>query len=227
MTPELQPWIQNHYPDYVSALRRVEKTRTLLLSGSPEKAGEILRKAYVFAVLSIRTGLERHEKGFTQWSSGMDIREAAKETVYPNQKANWMEETFRSVDWNQFGKAVQCHFEKGRHETVLDLVVDKLKGTSYRKGGFVLSMSGGYEFMCIDSHVADFAGLEDHTGNSLSFNSAGGYLNQCSKVVAKLPNPLNFPPFLLQWAIYDWQRSEHARHIAFYREVLPEILFEG
>lgn len=222
----LNEWIRNHYADYVSALRRVEKTRTLLLSASPETAGEILKKAYVFAVLSIRTGLERHQKAFTQWTSGMSLREAARETVYPNQKADWMIETIEDINWVYFGKAIQRHFREERHIKLLEAVVGSLKGVSHRKGGFTMGMSGGYEFICIDSNVAQFAGLDEENGNALEFSSAEDYVSQCEKIVANIPNDLNLPPFLLQWSLYDYMRGEHARHMPFYREVLPEVLFE-
>jgi hypothetical protein len=216
--------MKSHYPDYISALTRVEKTRTLLISGSPQTAGQILKKGYVFAVLSIRTGLERHERSFTKWVSGADIREAATGTVYGNQKGNWMNSTIKNTDWKLLGEAAQCHLREGRVEKLLESVVSDLKGVSHRKGAFMLAMSGVRELICIDSNVAQFAGLTDEVGNALSFTSAEEYLTTSDSVLDLIPNPLNLPPFLLQWVVYDWQRGEHARHAAFYREVLPEYL---
>lgn len=222
----LNQWIQSHHADYVSVMRRVEKTRTLLLSGDTKTAGDILKKAYVFAVLSIKTNLERHQKAFTQWASGMDLREAAKETVYPNQKADWMEETLDKIDWGCLGRSIQRHYREDRHKTLLETVVENLKGVSYRKAGFTMGMSGGYEFICIDSNVANFAGLDESSGDALEFSSAEDYLSQCEEILATVPNELNLPPSLLQWSLYDYMRGEHARHMPFYREVLPEVLFE-
>jgi len=164
-------------------------------------------------------------KRLSPGASGSKIRDAAKETVYPNQKADWIEQTFESVNWEDLGMAIQHHFRSGTTEDALRCVVAELKGVSHRKGGFTIGMSGGYEFMCIDSHVADFAGLEDTEQNSLEFTDTSSYLEQCDKILENIPNKLDFPPLLVQWSLYDYMRGEHAMHNAFYREVLPEVLY--
>lgn len=227
MYDSLEDWISDHHPDYVASLTRVEKTRTLLLSGGTEQSAEILKKAYVFAVFSIRTGLERHERAFTTWASGSDsLGNAAAGTVYGNQKHGWLKQGIEKTDWPQLATAVKSHLREGRTPTLLEVIVDALKGVSYRKGSFMLAMSGLYEYICIDSNVAQFAGLEESAGNSLDFYSAEAYFEACDKITDEIANPLGLPPFLLQWACYDYMRGEHARHTAFYREVLPEVLWD-
>jgi hypothetical protein len=220
-------WLDSHYADYLSALTRVEKTRTLLLSGDLEQAGRVLNHSYVFAVLSIKTPLERHEQAFSGLQSGgLDLEEAAAKTVYGNQKARWISKTNAGTEWESLAAAVRTHVGSQRYETLLDSVSDSLTGVSHRKGSFMLAMSGLYEFICIDSHVAEFAGYEESDdGPTLTFKDAEEYLEASDEVVSALDTEYPLPPFLLQWAIYDYMRGEHARHMAFYHEVLPEVLW--
>jgi hypothetical protein len=74
--------------------------------------------------------------------------------------------------------------------------------------------------MCIDSNVARHAGLEDTEDNSLTFNSADDYLAKCEEIRHSIvgDNPW-IPPFIVQWAIYDAERGEHARHMVYFNEV--------
>jgi hypothetical protein len=220
-------WLTSHYADYLSALTRVEKTRTLLLSSNASTAASVLKKAYAFAVFSIKTPLERHEQAFTAYySGGLDLEGAAAKTVYGNQKAGWMQETLAGVDWEALAAAVQCHVEHERYETLLDTIEEKLKGVSHRKGAFMLAMSGLYEYLCIDSNIAKFAGLEESdAGKTLTFDSSAEYLAKCEEIFRDGLSQTNLPPFLVQWACYDYMRGEHARHMSYYREVLPEVLW--
>lgn len=220
-------WLDSHYADYLSALTRVEKTRTLLLSGDLEQAGRVLNHSYVFAVLSIKTPLERHEQAFSGLQSGgLDLEEAAAKTVYGNQKARWIAETFGETDWESLAIAVQNHVEHERYEELLDTVADSLTGVSHRKGAFMLAMSGLYEYICIDSNIAEFAGLEEsNSGKTLSFGDSAEYLAKCEEIFRGRFDDMGLPPFLIQWACYDYMRGEHARHMSFYREVLPEVLW--
>lgn len=224
---DLTTWISDHYLDYVSALTRVEKTRTLLLSGSPERAGSILQRAYIFAVFSIKTPLERHERAFTQWAvESADLKDACQSTVYGNQKYGWIKDTLVSTDWTSLAQAARCHIRKGRYGELLECITNDLKGVSYRKGAFLLAMAGLYEFICIDSHVANYAGYEEsNNGPTLTFDDAADYFEACDTITSSITNEYRLPAFLIQWAIYDHQRGEHARHMAFYREVLPEVLW--
>jgi len=224
---DLTTWISDHYTDYVSSLTRVEKTRTLLLSGSPDRAGSILQRSYIFAVFSIKTPLERHERAFTQWAvETADLKEACEGTVYGNQKYGWVKDTLVETDWECLAQATRRHIENERYGELLECITDKLKGVSYRKGAFMLAMAGCYEFICIDSHLAEFAGYEESdNGATLEFSSAEDYFETCQEVLDQIPNPHNLPPFLQQWSVYDWMRGEHAMHNAFYREVLPEVLW--
>jgi hypothetical protein len=135
--------------------------------------------------------------------------------VYGGQKFNWDRKTFKNVNWSLLVLAIRKHVENNRFDVLLDVIVDQLTGVSHRKGAFMLSMIGITEYMCIDSNVAQFADIDTER----SYNNADTYMSDCSKIVEAIDMP-HMPNFIVQWAIYDVQRGEHSRHIAFYREVL-------
>lgn len=218
---DIRQWLVSHNSDYGAVRSRLEAVRNIVLRGRLESAARVLERAYVNAVLSIRTDLDRHEPAFTAYyRGGLSLKEAALETVYGGNKKNWLRRTFDSTDWELLALAVRAHVREGRYAILLEAVDDNLVGVSHRKGAFMLAMSGLYEFMCIDSNVARHAGLEDTEDNSLTFNSAEEYLDKCGEIHREIVggNPW-IPPFITQWAIYDAERGEHARHMAYFNEV--------
>jgi len=179
----------------------------------------MLQKSYVNAVLSIRTGKDRHESAFIGYCNhGLSLKEAALETVYGGNKKNWLRRTFDNVDWELLVHAIRYHTSENDYDQLLDVIVDNLIGVSYRKGSFMLAMIGLHEYMCIDSNVGNYADIGDWE----RWSSASDYMADCQEIYESVGNPL-IPPFIIQWAIYDYERGEHARHMPFYTEVLPNL----
>jgi len=232
MSDNIQQWFENHETDYQTVLNRLDRVRAVVLDGDISDAADVLEKSYVFAVLSIRTDRDRHERAFTAFytnsgdtertgeTDGETVRtleDAALGTVYGGNKMNWLRSTFDSTDWRSLVRAVRTHHKNDRHAALLDAVVDNLTGVAHRKGAFMLAMAGLHEFGCIDSNVARYADIEEDEGNALSFNSAEEYMNLCDDVFGSVST--DFPPFVKQWAIYDLERGEHARHMAYFHEL--------
>ena len=218
----IKKWIASHNSDYAAVRDRLDAVRNVLLNGRIDAAATVLEKAYMFAVLSIKTSNEQHERAFTAHYGGeLNRKDACLETVYGGHKASWSARTFDTVDWETLALAVRSHVSEGRYGTLLDVVDDNLVGVAHRKGAFMLAMSGLHEYLCIDSNVARYGGFEDsREGSSLSFNNAQAYFEACEEIQEQAGIG-NLPPFIVQWAIYDFERGEHARHMAFFREVLP------
>lgn len=220
MSETIDNWFENHANDYQTVLGRLNATREVLMRGPLSHAADLLERSYVFAVLSIKTERDRHERAFTAHYAGeLTLKEAALETVYGGNKKNWLRRTFDSTDWESLAMAVRAHVRAGRYAELLDTVVDNLVGVAHRKAAFMLAMSGLYQYGCIDSNVARYAGLEEDEGNSLEFNSAEDYLETSREIFDSVGTDGDWPPFVKQWAIYDNERGEHARHMAFYREI--------
>lgn len=212
----LDGWFNRHREDYQEVLGRLARARSVTLAGSRAAAAENLRKSYLFAVLSIQTDKDRHERAFTRACSDADVREAATDTVYGNQKADWIETTLESTDWESVATAVRAHVRHGRTEALLDMC-EHFTGVSYRKWAFTLAMCGVWEVCCIDSNVAAQLGISARAAESPDKASAADYVRLIERVRESVDVPA--PPFLIQWAVYDCARGEHARHMAFFREI--------
>jgi len=213
---DVRDWILNRKEDYFAVWDRLSYCRNILLNGRIDAAVRMLKRSYTFAVMSIQTSKDRHEDAFVSHYSGkLRRKEAYLQTVYGGQKFNWDRKTFKNVNWSLLVLAIRKHVENNRFDVLLDVIVDQLTGVSHRKGAFMLSMIGITEYMCIDSNVAQFADIDTQR----EYNSSGDYLSDCKQIVKAIDMP-HMPNFIIQWAIYDVQRGEHSRHMAFYREVL-------
>jgi len=218
---DLQNWIVSHNSDYGCVIDRLATVRNVVLRGRLDAAADILERAYMFGVLSIRTDRDRHEQAFTAYYSGNIPRaKAAQQTVYGWRKSDWIARTFDRVDWENLALVVRSHVRNDRYAELLDAIDDNLVGVAHRKGAFMLAMSGLWEFMCIDSNVARHAGIDESEGNALEFSSADEYFEMCDEIVDETGIGGRLPPFVIQWAIYDYERGEHARHMAYFNEVL-------
>lgn len=206
-------WYTSHERDYAAVRDRLARTREVTLTGDISAAAENLKKSYVFAVLSVQTRRDRHERAFTRWCAGdVDVREAAAETNYGNQKGEWITETLDSTDWHAVARAVRAHVRAGRREALLDME-DNFVGVSHVKWAFTLAMVGVWEVCCIDTNVQQYLGIDGR----LNVPNADEYVALVDRVRDAIDAPVS--PFEAQWAIYDMQRGEHSRHMVFFREI--------
>jgi len=210
----LSDWLENHRTDYEAVSDRLAAVNGTVQFGTIHESAEILEKSYMFAVLSIKTERDRHENAFVgHYTGDLSRKDAALETVYGGHKKNWIADTFESVNWVDFASAVRYHAQNCNWEQLLEVTVSNLKGVSYRKASFMLAMVGFTEYMCIDSNVGRYAGIEADT----EFYCAESYMNECREIYDDIDSELS--PFLIQWAIYDFERGEHARHMVFFNEL--------
>jgi hypothetical protein len=213
----VREWIVDHNRDYGQVRGRLDACRNVILHGRLDAASEMLRASYINAVLSIRTDKDRHESAFAAYyaSDKVSLKDAALQTVYGGHKKNWLDRTHNKVDWEMLAIAVRQHIKNGRIKKLLETVVDNIVGVSYRKGSFMLAMVGMHEYMCIDSNVGNFADID----SDKEYYNATSYLSDCKDIYDEI-NTQWLPPFIVQWAIYDVERGEHARHMPFYNQVL-------
>jgi hypothetical protein len=189
------------------------------LGGDIEEAASNLRRAYYFALLSIRTERERHELAFEKWIDGAGIREAAKEAnvAFHNNKAEWASRTESNVDWEDLAYRVRDHVAS---ESLVDLISmeDELTGVSYNKWGFTVAMSGAWEVVCVDSNVKNYLGMDGR----LDLRTKDG-IDRYFALVNKIKEQVmeRVPPFLAQWSIYDMMRGEHQRHEPYFQHAYP------
>lgn len=210
-------WYENHAEDYARVHKRLRDARTVLLDGDIEDAVDNLQKAYMFAVLSIQTEKDRHERAFVRWCAGdADVSEACLDTVYGGNKADWAEDALADVHWPSLVRDVRECVRKGERAALMGMC-ERVKGVAYRKWAFTLAMSGIWEVCCIDSNVGAALEISDRAAEDPSSADPSEYVRLCDRVhecVREAPNP-----FLAQWAVYDFQRGEHARHMVYFNEL--------
>jgi hypothetical protein len=200
-------WYQLHREDYEQVQERLRACRNVMLHGRMDSAVEMLRKSSVFAVLSIQTERERHEKAFTMWQSGLSLEFACQEVVYENQKHDWLQHSLATVDF----ESIIYLLRQDGPLAALDALQDSYKGLSWTKGAFALAMIGMWELACPDTRTQQQLGIEHKINSYKRFSDA---LDQIDAAI-----DVDVPLFVKQWVLYDNEAQEHARHMAFYREV--------
>jgi hypothetical protein len=181
------------------------------LYGSIKHAAENLRLSYLNAVFSIQTSKDRHERAFTAYVRGFGVEEAAGMTVYPNQKTDWINKTMNQTDWEYVAKEVREYVKNDNLQSLLKMEKD-LTGVSHTKWSFTLAMCGVWEVACFDTNVRQFFELEGRfRGSGADYLDLIDMLQDGTDISAE--------PFVIQWAIYDYQRGEHARHMPFFRNI--------
>lgn len=208
---DLKQWYENHKEDYEAVRERLFSARQTLLYGSIKHAAENLRLSYLNAVFSIQTDKDRHERAFTAYVRGFGVEEAAGMTVYPNQKTDWINRTMDKTDWERVAKEVRSAVKNEELEHLISMESD-LTGVSHTKWSFTLCMCGVYELACFDSNTRNFFDIDKRAGNS-----AADYMDMINMLQNE--TDISAEPFIIQWAVYDYERGEHARHMPFFRNI--------
>jgi len=214
---EVARWYDNRESDYTHVRDRLTYVRNIVMNGPIEAATDVLEKASVYAVLSIQTDVTRHERAFTAYySTDMGIKEAARMTLYGNQKGGWLRQSLETFD---FSECITILREKS-YTAALAYIEDNFKGLSWTKASFTLCMCGVTELMCPDANIKNFLDIDDRIRSRADFEQA------CETLVYELPE-LNFlDPFMLQWVVFDYMRGEHSPHTPYWTEVLPSLKAE-
>lgn len=208
----VREWYEFHREDYAAVKDRLRACRNIMLNGREDAATDMLQKSTVFAVMSIQTERERHERAFTAFYGGnTDLETACGMTVYGNQKANWLYDSFANFDYSE----VVTRLRDGNERAALAYLANEFTGLSWVKAGFALAMVGVWELACPDTRTKQQLGIEGRIRTSEDYFEALDAIDDCMDV--------DEPLFVKQWCLYDRQADEHARHMAFYREVNPYL----
>lgn len=215
MAESLEWWYEYHREDYAAVKERLTWCRNVMLRGRLESASRMLRLSCVNAVLSIQTPRERHERAFTAYcAANTSVEQAAGMTLYGNQKAEWLHHSFATFDFEECVSILRQDSEKSV-DNALQYIVDNFKGLSYVKAGFALAMCGVWELACPDTRCRQFLDIDDR------IRTATDYVQACQMIDDSLD--CEEPRFIKQWAMYDYQEQEHARHMPFFVEALPAL----
>lgn len=207
--PPLKDWYIRHQEDYNQVRNRLQKCRNILLHGDISSAVSLVKKGIINAIFSIRTELSQHEAAYMAWQNGdKSLAAAARDTLYGNRKAKQLQRQNLDIIARETVETVR---QEGAWVGVRHLK-DRMRGLGVRKAPFALSMCGCWELMCFDSNVSNYFNVEIDSKMSLDkYQELVEDACQAVEIEAK--------PFIIQWACYDFERGEHARHIAFFNSV--------
>lgn len=211
---DLEAWYQYHREDYRQVKKRLRACRNVMFHGRMDSAVRMLKMSCVNAVLSIQTNRVRHERAFTMHYAGdRSLKTACKETVYGNQKFDWLSYSLTNVNFNNTVSLLRN--ENGGFEAAHSHLVDNFKGLGDVKAAFALAMIGVWELACPDTRTKQVLGIEGR------INTKGQFQDALEQIDSSID--IDEPLFIKQWCCYDMKEQEHADHYPFYIEVLPAL----
>jgi len=167
----------------------------------------VLDKAVTFALISAQTSVDLHERAYieTHDTSLVDHDTIADRLLdaganYYKNKASYIVHNRTQADYD----AVLDHYDAGRIDRMHRVLADECKGVGLRKAGFALALAVTGRKCCIDTHVAQQAGVgpeEIYTGVVVD-----RYEAQCDHIFEqwdRLRSEYDLSRFLCQWIVFD------------------------
>lgn len=221
----LAPWVTETYishhaaneTDYLSIRDKLNMIRGYFLAASRDKQRQMLKKAYVYAVATIRCKTKFADETYGRWLAGDSLETAFSETSNIDDKARIQE---RTLD----------HFEE-RAKPVLDAINnenyveaaeimnqnDDWLWLGKAKGHFTVALLTG-KTICVDSNVQEGLLGEDMKGD---IEWTHGEYENIQDALTRMLDEYDLP-FLPQWTTYDVHSSsdkEVEHHDTFYNSL--------
>lgn len=211
----VEAWYTTHQNEYDLVEERLSSINQKFLESDRNTQTQMLRYSYTFAVMSIQTRVEDHEKAFVEYVNGADIYEAVRGTNFGGDEAKgaWIRKTFS--DPAHFTDVINL-LENGKVDDAHKYMIDEWTGVSSVKAAFVLAMLGFTQKMCLDVNMMNLFNLEDRKTVVVE-----RYDSWCQEIVDMHPE-IDVDPFILQWVCFDYQRGVHSTHEVFF-EALEDV----
>ena len=179
-----------------------------------DRRAELLNRAVTFALISAQCGVAQHEAGYVNVigdadadrSIGAALRDAG--VNFWRNKARYIEHNHTEPDVDR----VLDHYADGRIDQMHRAIADEYLGVGLRKAAFAMALCVTDQKLCIDTHVAESAGLDaDSVYNGVVVDR---YERQCEQVLDQYPRlcDMTGSRFLSQWVLFDAQRGAITQH---------------
>jgi thermostable 8-oxoguanine DNA glycosylase len=207
-------FLEEHSEDYEQIKDRLELVKNRFMEEDRLTQRRMVLDSYIFAVISIQTPLDVHERSYARYTNGDEYEDAFREVNYKNNKISYIRETevkFKAID------NVIDLLEANKIDEAHKLMCDEFKGVGMAKGAFTLAMLGFTSKMCVDTNVQQASGIEDvYSGVVVE-----KYENMCEKIRQQFSDLKDrLDPFMVQWVLFDYQRGEHRKHNVFFNQLL-------
>jgi endonuclease III len=201
----------------------VEATTDAFATASRTRQSDLLNRAVTFALISSQTRISRHERGYL---NVVDLDEMRRDTVahalrahavnYHKNKARYIMHNRTEPDTARVLDA----YSVGNLDAMHRAIQDEYLGVGLRKAGFAMALTVSTDKMCVDTHVAQMAGIEpDDIYNGVVVDR---YETQCERIRQQWPTLADeLSPFMCQWVVFDAEMDTVTTHDAWFAS-LPE-----
>lgn len=212
---------QEHSELYDRIGQKVEATTDAFAEADRQLQEMLLNQAVSFALISAQTSVDIHEKGYINVldaDSHSEIEDGLLEAGvnYYRNKAKYIFYNMTEPDYDR----VLNHYEAGEIDQMHRAIADEFKGVGLRKAAFAMAKVVTTDKMCVDTHVAQQAGIDsDDIYNGVVVEK---YENQCDRVVSNWPELRErLGQFLFQWVVFDAHMETVTTHDPWFLS-LPE-----
>jgi len=213
---------------YDAIADRLERTRQTYLDAPDEVRLRLLFDSATYALLTANTPLQQADKAFAIYREHYpDItpevlgKEMAENGIgFYNMKATYIRDNLDARD--EIFVPVDNLLVTGKDRHVQQVLMDA-RGIGPAKSAFTLAMLGFTDHACIDTHVAQYLGIDPRIYEKYSADEYRALADEVFSAVPDLRDEVT--PFLLQWIVFDIHRGKIEEHDLWFEHV--ERISEG
>lgn len=200
--------------DYIQT--RLDRVYDYFERAPRRERAALLEQSVAFAVLSVQTRVDKHEKGFISYRESLtqdDMEDALLDSGvnYYKNKAKYL---FHNMTEPDYGLILD-HIDAGDLDQAHRAIADECMGVGTRKAAFSMANVVTDEKACIDTHVAQYMGLERE--DIYDGVVVEKYEAQIDQFLEQVPDELDhLSPYLTQWVCFDAQRGDVTTHDAWF-----------
>jgi len=212
---------------YNSISEQVEQTTSYFDSATRPEQKILLNQAVSFALISAQTSVENHEKGYLNVLNATSFEQIEDGLLdagvnYYRNKAKYIFHNMTEPDY----ELVLDHYDAGDLDKMHRAIADEFKGVSTRKAAYAMANAVTTEKMCVDTHVAQRAGIDpDEIYNGVVVDK---YEQQCDEIIAQWPDLHDeLGQFMFQWVVFDSNRETVTTHDAWFMSLPEQVGVSG
>mgnify|MGYP000005138274 CR=1 FL=1 len=201
-------WYNNYKADYNHIQNNLKEVRENFLSADKKTQRRMLFTSLEFAIISIQTKVDIHEKAFKQLKLGNNrISECLSSVMYKNNKKDYLMRNRNKLD--KADRVIRL-LENNELDKAHKQVRENFVGVSTIKSAFTLSMLGFTSKACLDTNLKSFFGRDKDIPDDIK-----EYDKFCSKVL-DVEGLEGLDNFMKQWVIFDYQRNVNEKHTIYF-----------
>lgn len=206
---ELRQSVMSYYETYEDFYdvpwSELDEVHRRFMAGGPDLRRSMLVHSYVYAVLTIQTGIDEAERHFRRYYEGEPLWIVTTEEANVTAKADHVYATLDEY-WFEGMTDLAMRMGEGDVETVVREMEesDPFKYIGSVKAPFVAAQLGFTSKMCIDSNVQSFLGMDFSEGTP-----SGEEVDRlCAEVQDLFPELMAQveEPYHLQWTLFNYAR---------------------